>query len=81
MKLTRYVYLPRGHVGGRKLFIKSFLPPNPHLSKIFGWGEGKYIQPEDRCRYVIFTMFIGVFVLAALDMLILGGETMRRMLK
>jgi hypothetical protein len=28
-----------GDVGGRKLFIKSFLPPNPHLSKIFAVGE------------------------------------------
>jgi hypothetical protein len=37
-------------IGGRKLFVKSFLPPNPHLSKTFGsFGKGqKYSQPEKR---------------------------------
>jgi hypothetical protein len=34
----RRINLRDKDVGGRKLFIKSFLPPNPHLSKIYAVG-------------------------------------------
>jgi hypothetical protein len=41
---VRKIYLNLGEGN----FCKSFLPPNPHLSKTFSSFGEKYIQPENR---------------------------------
>jgi hypothetical protein len=50
------------NVGGRKLFVKSFLPPNPHLSKTFSsFGEGlQYIQSKPCEKKELILSFRGV---------------------